>query len=555
MEHTAFPTFRDAQDVNTVHVTGTLADDPVVRWEDETRWVGFLVAVQGGSLPMPDGEPLTPVLLIKGVVRGPAAERMLRWTRGTALSITGSLDMVVGGNGLQRPCWELVVHAHTIEQRSVPGASMAQRAGRLVQRVWEGLVLRGRQRGLNGLSLVAAERGVRVRPRASRAGWMGLGLAVMLTSCIPVTERMSVGPEERRIGVSEPSGPPQATLHAHADHEGWTVTVRQPMRRQIEVTSLVKDEHRYYYLNPITIPIGMVGCASGVWATAFTALAPLSPNHRRQELLHQTVDACLMAVMINQSGPKRTDARTVVANQDTTEMHPLKAGRVTMQWHGGSRPVVVPYPLDSEGRAVIRLSHLATALQQAGFSLVTAHANPVELVTWHDTRVLARWQLPVPADALWAAVQHGRHVAVPPERWPTPLITRVLMHDGMSPSRRWEARFIRTLVEEGVPVVAPEETQLFLRQEMERNLQGLVDDSTVGPGHWLAPTVALDVSVERDAHSVSVGITVLNLRTQEVLAQLLVPAGPREDTEVLDVALWRTGELFRAVQRAHASRR
>lgn len=115
MPHTDGPTHHDC-DLNRVELTGKLADNPQVLWAHEELWVGFLLGVRGGWLPTPDGGLRKQVSLIKGVATGDLAQQLLTWTRGTAVSVCGSLDLVMGGDGLTRPRWELAVRATCVER-------------------------------------------------------------------------------------------------------------------------------------------------------------------------------------------------------------------------------------------------------------------------------------------------------------------------------------------------------------------------------------------------------------------------------------------------------
>jgi len=106
-----------AQDLNRVELTGRLADDPQILPRAEGFWVEFLLSVRGGWLLMPEGRSHTPVYLVKGVATGEAARQLLTWTCGMDISVTGSLDLIVGGDGVLRPRWELAVRAQQVERR------------------------------------------------------------------------------------------------------------------------------------------------------------------------------------------------------------------------------------------------------------------------------------------------------------------------------------------------------------------------------------------------------------------------------------------------------
>ncbi len=103
-------------DLNHVELTGKLADDPQVLWAHEDLWVGFLLSVRGGWLLTLEGQQWIPVYLIKGVAMGACAQQLRSWTCGTDVAVSGALDLIVGGDGVVRPRWELAVRAHRVER-------------------------------------------------------------------------------------------------------------------------------------------------------------------------------------------------------------------------------------------------------------------------------------------------------------------------------------------------------------------------------------------------------------------------------------------------------
>ncbi len=391
--------------------------------------------------------------------------------------------------------------------------------------------------------------GQRGHPGGQRpAHRLGLALALLLTGCVSIPMQASPGTEERRAGAAQPSGPPVATVATHPDHEGWTVTVRQSVRRPVEVIRMVRTSYRDVYLNPLTVPIGFIGCTGGLSGLALTTiLAPFAPTEKWQRLIDRTVDSCLMTLMINKSEAKQEHHRIVLERHDETESRPVIEGQVTLEWHG-PRHLAVSYPLDADGRAIIRLHHLVTAIRQAGWPLDQAASSPIELVLWQADRRIVHWPVQVSPEALRATIRHERHPLAPPTRWPVPLVAHVLVEAPADGRRSLEARCIRTLLAQGVSVVAPEADHAALLHEIQTSLQGLVDDqAAVGPGHWLAPNVAVIVRVDRESQAISVTIDILNVRTREVLAALTVPAGPTEESVAMDVAFMETAEVIRAV--------
>lgn len=58
-------------------------------------------------------------------------------------------------------------------------------------------------------------------------------LIITATSCIKVTDRIIPGTSIRYDQGVSFDGPPRATLNAHPDHQGWTVSLTQPLKRHV----------------------------------------------------------------------------------------------------------------------------------------------------------------------------------------------------------------------------------------------------------------------------------------------------------------------------------
>jgi len=381
----------------------------------------------------------------------------------------------------------------------------------------------------------------------------GLSLVslLLLGGCVSIPVRVDPPVEERRLQAAQPIGPPVATVAAHSDGAGWTVTVRQTWRRPVEITRTTQGSYREAYLNPIAAPVGFVGCTGGLASLALASVvAPFAPADKRQRMLDLVLESCLMAVMIVRSDARPALRQTVETVDLVPESRPFQAGRVTLEWQG-PRTHTISYPLTSEGRAVIRLEHLATAMSHRGWQLDRSQSLPVELQVWDGQRPLRRWNLTVSADALGVAFRQTTHTLAPAPRWPTPLIARIQVEPSDVFGRSVAVRFIRALMDRGLPVIAQEAYREVLQREIEESLEGLVEEPLVhiGPGHWLSPTVLVIVDVGREPSGVLVTVEFLNLRTREVLGTLTVPAGPSEEEVAVDLAIAQTTDLLEVAAR------
>lgn len=375
------------------------------------------------------------------------------------------------------------------------------------------------------------------------------GVLLAQTSCVTVTDRIipvTGVREDVRVVVS---GVPQATLLAHPDHQGWTVSLTQPVLRHVEIVRTERKEQHSYYPNPFAIPAGMFACPSSIWGWFWTAVATIPDPKRQLEkrtaLVDFTFTSCLMMLSIVRTDRNVSDVETVVEHQMEPNTRPLTEGRITLSWQG-THHVTVPYPVNGDGRAIVRLSHLATALRQQGLSFTTVSRGRMYLVARYRDQELRRWPLDVTADQLEAAMRIETPVMAPRSRWPHSLVFKVANESLPAalpdPLKTMEG----LLVQQGLTVVASEAQQTLVRQALAQNLDGLVeDDLAIGPGHWRAATVLVLFSGSNGTDRSGVSVSCLNIQTRELLARIDVTAGPEGLSGALDVLASRFQDVLR----------
>ncbi len=372
------------------------------------------------------------------------------------------------------------------------------------------------------------------------------------TGCLTVTDRVIPGKAVRQETVVRQQGPPEPHLLIHPDHQGWTVSLTQPLLRDVEIVRSEQKEQHSYYPNPFAIPAGMFACPSSVWGWFWGAVAtvpdPTRQLEQRKALVDFTFTSCLMALSIVRTDQKVTDVETVLEHKQEPDSRPFTEGRVTLSWQG-TRDVSVPYPITADGRAIVRVSHLATALQQHEISFTAVPHGRIELVAWHRDQVLRRWPVEVTAEQLEAAVQMETPVMVPRSRWPRSLVFKIAM-ESLPAARPDPVSTVQDLlVQQGLTVVASEAQQPLVRRELVQNLTGLVeDDLAIGPGHWRAATVLVLITGSSDANQSGVSVSCVNVQTRELLARLDVTAGPEGFSGALDVLAIRFQNLLRYLQ-------
>ena len=374
-------------------------------------------------------------------------------------------------------------------------------------------------------------------------------LSLSQTSCLTVTDRVIPGSTVRQETAVSSQGGPDAQLLIHPDHQGWTISLTQPLLRQVEIVRSERKKQHSYYPNPFAIPAGMFACPSSVWGWFWGAVAtipdPTRQLEQRKALVDFTFTSCLMALSIVRTDQKVKDVETVVEHKLEPDSRPFTEGRVTFSWQG-TREVSVPYTVTAEGRAIVRLSHLATALQQHEVSFTTMSRGRIELVAWHRDQVLRRWPVEVTAEQLEAAVQMGPPVMAPRSRWPHSLVFKIAT-ESLPAARPDPVSTVQDLlVQQGLTVVASEAQQLLVLRELEQNLTGLVEDNlAIGPGHWRAATVLVLITGSSDANQSGVSVSCVNVQTRELLAHLEVTAGPEGFSGALDVLAIRFQNLLR----------
>lgn len=374
-------------------------------------------------------------------------------------------------------------------------------------------------------------------------------LSVTQTSCLTVTDRIIPGPSvQRETSVTSP-GTPEAQLTIHPDHQGWTVSLTQPLLRHIEIVRSERKEQHAYYPNPLAIPAGMFACPSSAWGWFWNAVATIPDPKRqleqRKSLVDFTLTSCLMALSIVRTDRTIKDVETVVEHKLESDSRPLTDGRVTLSWHG-ARNVTVPYPVQADGRAIVRLSHLATAFRQQGLSFATMPHSRIDLIAWHQDQELHRWPLEIAADQLEAAVRMEAPVMAPRSRWPRSLVFK-LASESLPPDLLDSVNTLQgLLLQQGLTVVTSDAQQSLIRRELEQNLNGLVeDDLAIGPGHWRAATVLLLLSDFQRADWSGMSLSCLNIQTRELLARIDVTVGPEGLAGALDVLAARFQDVLR----------
>ncbi len=375
------------------------------------------------------------------------------------------------------------------------------------------------------------------------------GVLLAQTSCVTVTDRIVPGASVREDTHVTLSGAPQATLLVHPDHQGWTVSLTQPLLRHVAIVWTERKEQHSYYPNPFAIPAGMFACPSSVWGWFWTAVAtipdPTRQLEQRKALVDFTFTSCLMMLSIVRTDRKVSDVETVIEQKLGPDSRPLTEGRVTLSWHGPV-DISVPYPIQSDGRAIVRLSHLATAARQHGLSLTTLPRGRLELVARHRDQVLRRWTVEVTADQIEAAVQLETPIMAPRSRWPRSLVFKIA-NESLPAALPDPLKTVQgLLVEQGLTVVASDAQQTLVRQELTQNLSGLVeDDLAIGPGHWRAATVLVLLSGSNGTDHSGVSVSCLNIQTRELLARIDVTAGPEGLSGALDVLASRFQDVLR----------
>lgn len=369
------------------------------------------------------------------------------------------------------------------------------------------------------------------------------------TACLTVTDWVISGPTLRQESAVTSQGAPEAHHLIHPDHQGWTVSLTQPLLRHVETVRSERKEQHSYYPNPFAIPAGMLACPSSVWGWFWSVVAiipdPTRQLEQRKALLDFTFTSCLMALSIVRTDQKVKDVETVVEHKLEPDSRPFTEGRVTLSWQG-TRNVIVPYPITTDGRAIVRVSHLATALQHHEVSFTAVPRGRIELVAWHRDQVLRRWPVEVTAEQLEAAVQMETPVMAPRSRWPRSLVFKIAM-ESLPVARPDPVSTVQDLlVQQGLTVVASEAQQPLVLRALVQNLTGLVeDDLAIGPGHWRAATVLVLITGSSDANQSGVSVSCINVQTRELLARLDVTAGPEGFSGALDVLAARFQDLLR----------
>lgn len=373
-------------------------------------------------------------------------------------------------------------------------------------------------------------------------GW----LLFAQVSCISVTDRVIPDRTFRYDHDVLLDGPPQATLSVHPDHQGWTVAVAQPLKRHIEFIQSQRQEQHYYYFNPLAFPAGAFACPSSGWGWFWTAFAavldPRNQTRHHNALRDFTWESCLMALMIVRTKPEIGSVDSIVEHRSESDSRPVTDGRVTVSWQTSPQDTVLSYPLH-EGRALVRLAHIATILRDHTIS--SSGRRTLQLSAWHQNRLLRQWPIEVTADTLRTSAQAETPVMAPHSRWPREPVFKIVSINMPKITTDPEGSFLRLLVQHGLTAVASDTQQMVVRQEIAKNLDGMIEDTnTMGPGHWKAANTLLLITSDQHNGGWVLSVSCVDIRTRELLARLDVAAGPDDLQSALDVALMRFQRLI-----------
>lgn len=368
---------------------------------------------------------------------------------------------------------------------------------------------------------------------------MALSTYLLLNGCIPINERLTEGPVFQQDHAIHEHGNIQIYVLPHPDNEGWTVSLSQPILREIAEVRHMTAIRRYYYLQPLALPAGLFACPSSAWGWAWNLLTPTASPEIRRNLMNYTVEACLLALMIARSDRQGIVESIVISKRLEPDTITVREGHVTVRWNG-PKQVELSYPIDEDGRAVIRLGHLATAIQNAGYRLHNIPAAQVSLWIWHDNRLQSKQLLELTPAALQMAARHQVPAIARTERWPRPLVMKTRFQGNTPKFLGIEEYLSRITLRHHVPLITSDEIRPLLRLELEHIMSGITEDQTaVSPGHWLAPTVLLTVRAEETTTRSLLSLQCHNIHTGELLAHIAIPAGPDGLGVAMDVALSR----------------
>lgn len=361
--------------------------------------------------------------------------------------------------------------------------------------------------------------------------------ASLTEGCVEIADRTIPGSIIHSEDTSVEDGPGQFSLLSHPDHRGWTVHAVHSTIQHRRVFREAETIRVRYTINPLAVPAGLFACPTSGWAWAFSLLTPMAPLNQRTALLGHTIDSCLMAVMIVRSKPVIHPDRVLLEERHEHHDQPMGYGRVLLAWHG-IEPVVVAYPIE-RGKAVLRASHLVTALLHARIPHGDWHKGHVTVTVWHDGIVIREWPLKLTLSP--ALLEQS--VLAPASRWPASPVFTVHADRPAStvlPADNLEDQVRQILLRHDLIAISSASTTSLLRQELVEALSGLVDDQTAPEvGHWLAPTVLVTISATNAGTSASVTVTISKIQNREVLGLIHVPAGPNDLQLAADVAMAR----------------
>ena len=392
----------------------------------------------------------------------------------------------------------------------------------------------------------------RIDPNSSgKHGWLEYGIPVgHIRGKTLYLDKKSTEQEYE----GEPSGEPFAESVIHEDGGGWTVSAFQGVEKQVVLRVGEGREAVRFYFNPALIPVGILLSPPVIIGAI---VLPLDSNKYTEEQKVAfrklvTVWSLFLVGLSPSASIEDQPSEDFVYRYAVPSKRALTKGRARFLWEG-PRTVQVEYPLQEDGRAVIRLSHLARAINAQGFEIARFPNAPVYLEV--EVPDHTPWRHPVTVSWYELNKAIGDDVApIPVMRLPrrlavaiSPVVDATSAEDG-----RFQQLAVALLRKQGIPVVTRSTALMAIDQEQQfQAMGGVADHEMRSVGVWRGATLMMVPRLIELAAGKVMSVQLVDVETGLVLGAFSVGGGTDEVDVIFDETIDRLERLLSAYVESH----
>ena len=325
---------------------------------------------------------------------------------------------------------------------------------------------------------------------------ISLSLCAVLTSGCQAVNTSPTGPPAttRVITDHKPTGSPLVQVLPNQDQTEWTITVTQAFEETEEVNTVTRQKARRYLAWPLAPLNGLLQCPIGLLMNTFS-------SHESAATMREV--GCMrlagMEPLANTTEAPTTINRHIDKRQ---QLQPVPGAGILFRDQETQDPIQIL--TDINGRATLR----GKAMRPIAGSLTVSVAN----------RIVFQEDIPI--------VPHVRNRPETLRPLPTPLILQITHATKSGMELGTADRLRQSLLAQGFIVLAPQDIQDAILDELQFQITGRVEDSTqVKHGRLLRPTVII-TAIRKSAGPYSIQLSYVTTgQHQEIVVDTIEEIG------------------------------